>query len=147
MPTHPTHSDSMFPTRGLPYSVTCENPTISPFRTMLPGGRGYTLLCANKSKFSWVTAPLSKPPRQLTWSLAIRLGPQGRMPLSLLHSAGGFFDELFPKTQKFRKPPRLLLTLGPQKGLQVSESLNRDSLCILEETEVLLWRLGIPSCL
>lgn len=100
--------------------------------------------CANKPRPSWVTAPLSKPSYNLTWSLAVCLGHRGSTPLSLLHSAGGFLDELFPQAQKVRKPPCLLLPLGSQEGIQVSESLNRDSLCILEETDVFLWKRASP---
>lgn len=64
------------------------------------------------------------------WSLAIWLGHRGPISLFLLHSAGGFLDELFPQAQKFRKPPCLPLPLSSQEGLQVSESLHRDSLYI-----------------
>lgn len=90
-----------------------------------------------------VTAP-KQASRQLTWSLGVWLGRQGPVSLSLLHSAGGFLDKLFPQTQKFRKPPCLLLPLGSQEGLKVSESLKGDSLCILKKTEVPLWRQKPP---
>ena len=69
------------------------------------------------------------------------------MSLSLLHSAGGFLDKLFPQTQKFRKPPCLLLPVGSQEGLEVSESLQGDSLCILEETEVPPLETEVPLLL
>lgn len=73
---------------------------------------------------------------RLTWSLGVWLGRWCPLPLSLLHSAGGFLDKFFPQTQKFRKPPCLLLPLGSQEGLKVSESLNGDSLCILKKTDI-----------
>lgn len=69
------------------------------------------------------------------------------MSLSLLHSTGGFLDKLFPQTQKFRKPPCLLLPVGSQEGLEVSKSLKGDSLCILEETEVPPLETEVPLSL
>ena len=136
-PPHPIHR-LCFSNRRLLDSATWEDPIVWPFRAkpwMWTGGLR-TPLYANKPAPSQVTAP-SKPTRQLTWSLAVWLGHRGPVPLSLLlHSAAGFLDELLPQTQKFRKPPRLLLPLGSQEGLQVSEGVSRDSLCILEDTEV-----------
>lgn len=86
----------------------------------------------------------SRPSCQLTWHLALWLGHRGPVPLSVLDSAGGFLNELLPQAQKLRKPPGLLLPLGLQDGLQVSEGLSGNSLGILEDTEV-PFRDGLPS--
>ena len=81
---------------------------------------------------------------QLTWHLALWLGHQGPVLLSVLHSAGGFLNELLSQAQKLRKPPGLLFPLGSQDGFQVSEGLSGNSLGILEDTEV-PFEDGFPS--
>jgi hypothetical protein len=83
----------------------------------------------------------SKVCPRLTWRLAIWLG---RTLPSLLHPAAHFLVELFPQTGKLSEASGYLLPLGSQQGLQTSDSLSRNSLCVLEETRVHLCIHRLP---
>lgn len=73
----------------------------------------------------------SKASPQFTWRLAIWLGHHGRTLPSLLHPAAHFLVELFPQTRKLSEASGYLLPLGSQEGLQATDSLSRNSLCVL----------------